>query len=90
METIKLSFIGRSDIGRSCLLYRFINKKFNNDLMATKAYNYYTSSMKMNNGKEIKLILYDHSEQERFESLTRNFLSLADGVIIHIENLFKL
>ena len=54
METIKLSFIGRSNAGRSCLLNRFIYKNFDDTLCAKIGNPFYQSSMKMNDGKEIK------------------------------------
>ncbi len=60
---MKVIVIGDSNVGKSCLLYRLAEGKFNNDLFATIGVDFYSKIINVEQVK-VKLQLWDTAGQE--------------------------
>jgi small GTP-binding protein len=84
---IKFLVLGDSHVGKTCILHRMIEKKFNPNFAATVGIDFkekilnYESPL---NGKSrrIKIQIWDTAGSERFRSLTRAFYRDAVGFLM--------
>ncbi len=90
IESFKVVVIGDAQIGKTCLVKRFIEGGFNPGEMNTLGAQFYAKKVKaeytsdQNNVKktEIKLQLWDTAGEERFKSLTSIYYKDAQAIII--------
>ena len=80
-ETLKLLLIGDSGVGKSCLLCRFTNNKFDDSNLSTIGIDFKVRHMVID-GKPVKLELWDTAGQERFRSITNAYYRGADGIAV--------
>lgn len=83
---MKLVLIGDSAVGKSCLLMRFAEDSFSDQLMTTIGIDFKTKMVELEKSM-IKLQVWDTAGQERFESLsagglTRAYYRGAMGIIL--------
>ena len=78
---IKLLILGDSSVGKTNFLYKYTENKFNEKYLASTAIDLQTKQIKIN-GKKIKLQIWDTAGQEKYKSLTKNFLLKAQGILI--------
>ena len=68
----KFIIIGDSNVGKSCLMMQFLEKKFKTHIDPTIGVEF--GSVKINrNGHELKLQIWDTAGQESFKSITRSY-----------------
>ena len=72
----KVVIIGDSNVGKTCLITRYVDEKFGDTQPTIGALH----RMKSVNG--VDLDLWDTAGQEQYKSLTRNFYRNSNGVII--------
>ena len=75
-------FVGDSGVGKTSILNRFIDEKFENDIKCTINIDFKTKSLKIDKNLFAKLNIYDTAGQEKFRTLTRQYYHNADGVIL--------
>uniref|UniRef100_A0A7S4KI91 Uncharacterized protein n=1 Tax=Paramoeba aestuarina TaxID=180227 RepID=A0A7S4KI91_9EUKA len=80
-DTLKLLLIGDSGVGKSCLLYRFTNNKFDTSNLSTIGIDFKVRYL-MVDDLPVKLELWDTAGQERFRSITNAYYRGADGIAI--------
>jgi small GTP-binding protein len=80
-EKCQLLIIGDSTVGKTSLLYRYSEDKFNSQHLATVGIDFYTKDEKMHN-KVIRVKIWDTAGQERYKSLTNAFFRNAQGIIL--------
>lgn len=77
----KYIIIGDSAVGKSCLLLRFTDKRFQPVHELTVGVEYGTRMLLLGN-KPIKLQIYDTAGQETFRSITRAYYRSSAGVLL--------
>ena len=78
----KIALIGESAVGKTSLLCRYLNNTHNFDIPSTFSANFATKKIKKEDGKEIKLQIWDTAGQEQHRSLTKLYFKNAAGIII--------
>ena len=64
----KLIFLGDQNVGKSCILNRFMNDTFTEEYQATIGIDFQSKNVQIDN-QDIHLLLYDTAGQEKFRSL---------------------
>lgn len=78
---MKILLIGDSGVGKSCLLVRFVDDKFNPSFITTIGIDFKIKTVEIN-GQKIKLQLWDTAGQERFRTITTAYYRGAMGIIL--------
>ncbi|KAG5841978.1 ras-related protein Rab-18-B-like [Anguilla rostrata] len=81
LTTLKLLIIGESGVGKSSLLLRFTEDKFDPELAATIGVDFKVKTVAVD-GNRAKLAIWDTAGQERFRTLTPSYYRGAQGVIL--------
>ena len=79
--TFKILTIGESNVGKTCVLRRFVENKFLKTHLATIGIDFKTKNITIKN-KEIKLKIWDTAGQERFRNITNQYYKGADGIVL--------
>lgn len=80
-QLFRVIIVGNTGVGKSCLLMRFSEDKFNENHDVTIGVEFGTRNLKIDN-QLIKLQIWDTAGQESFRSITRSFYRRADGVLL--------
>ena len=78
----KILTLGDSSVGKSSLILRFIDNKFQFDYLATMGIDYKHKIIELKNGKKVNLRIFDTAGQERFKSISLNFIKNANGILL--------
>ncbi|KAI5954834.1 SEC4 [Candida theae] len=78
---MKLLLVGDSGVGKSCLLLRFVEDKFNPSFITTIGIDFKIRTIE-SKGKKIKLQVWDTAGQERFRTITTAYYRGAMGIVI--------
>ena len=65
-EVIKIVLIGEASVGKTSIIYQFIDKIFQEDLQSTIGGTFNSKSIKCNNNKTLNLEIWDTAGQERY------------------------
>ena len=77
---LKILLIGDSAVGKTSILFRYINDEFPDCYISTIGVEYKMKTL-MINGRKINLKIWDTSGQERYRSITENFYRNANGIL---------
>ena len=69
---MKFILIGNSGVGKSCMLFQFIEDKFKGNLEPTIGIEFGTKIIH-SNGKVVRLQIWDSAGQENYRSITRSY-----------------
>ena len=78
--SLKILLIGDSEVGKTCLLQKFVEDSFQEEHIATIGVEYKHKYIVRNNYK-IRLKIWDTAGQERFHSITKNIYRNAEGIL---------
>lgn len=78
---MKILLVGDSGVGKSCLLVRFVEDRFNPSFITTIGIDFKIKTIDIN-GKKVKLQLWDTAGQERFRTITTAYYRGAMGIIM--------
>ena len=81
-KVIKLAMLGDSSVGKTSICYVFINLEFEDKLLSTIGQDKLECIMKMEDGKNMKIIIWDTAGQERFHSIALKACRKAQGIIV--------
>ncbi|CAK9300548.1 unnamed protein product [Gordionus sp. m RMFG-2023] len=81
IATLKILIIGESGVGKSSLLLRFTDDKFDPEQGATIGVDFKVTTMDVNDNR-VKLAIWDTAGEERFRALTPSYYRGAHGVIL--------
>ena len=81
VENIKVTLLGNTGVGKTCIIIRYINNIFEENYISTNGASY-TQKIIKNNGKEYQLDIWDTAGQEKYRSLGKNFYRDACIVIL--------
>ena len=76
----KIITLGDSGVGKTSIIRRYVNQKFEENTMSTIGFLTSTKDMVLKNGTKIKLKLIDTAGQENFQSLAKNYIKNSDAV----------
>jgi len=84
VETAKVVLLGESGVGKTCIIARFINNTFEENLISTTGASYAGKTMTFDEfgGKSIKFEIWDTAGQEKYRSLTKIFYKDAGAAIL--------
>ena len=77
----KLIFLGDQNVGKSCILNRFMNDTFAEEYQATVGLDFQCKNVKIDN-QDINLLLYDTAGQEKFRSLIPMYTRDANIILL--------
>jgi len=77
----KLIFLGDQYVGKSSILNRFYQDKFEPDYQATIGLDFHSKNVSIN-GNTVRLLLYDTAGQEKFKSLIPMYIRDANIIIV--------
>ena len=80
-ELFKIITIGDSDVGKTCILLRYIQNKFYENTLNTMGFDKNYKDIILKNGEKIKLCVIDTAGQEKYKALNKNYVKNADGVL---------
>lgn len=78
----KVLLLGDSTVGKTCFLMRYTDKTFQEIHMSTIGLDYRLKNMTLDNGKNVKLQIWDTAGQDRFRAITKNYYKGANGIIL--------
>ena len=78
----KVLLLGDSSVGKTCVLLRYCDKTFQEAHLSTIGLDYRLKTMTLENGKNIKLQIWDTAGQDRFRAITKNYYKGANGIIL--------
>ena len=83
-HTCKVVLLGESGVGKTCIIARFINNTFEENLISTTGASYAGKTMTFDeyNGKSIRFEIWDTAGQEKYRSLTKIFYKDAGAAIL--------
>ena len=81
-KAIKIGILGDSCVGKTQICYTLMNIEYDQNVLATIGVDKLETYLKLINGEEIKLILWDTTGVERFHSIALKSLKTANGAII--------
>ena len=79
--TFKILLLGDSEVGKTSIILRFCEDKFEESSITTIGLDTKTKFLKVND-KKIQLIIWDSAGQERFKSIAKNSYKGAHGIIL--------
>ena len=77
----KLIFLGDQYVGKSSILNRFYQDKFEPDYQATIGLDFHSKNTEIN-GESVRLLLYDTAGQEKFKSLIPMYIRDANIILV--------
>ena len=88
-STCKVVLIGRSGVGKTSIISKFIYNKFSIDLPSTIGCTYSTKDFYCKKyNKNITYNIWDTAGQEKYKSLTKHFI-LGAKIIIYVYDITK-
>lgn len=81
LATLKILIIGESGVGKSSLLLRFTDDRFDTELPATIGVDFKVKQLEVDSNR-VKLAIWDTAGQERFRTLTPGYYRGAQGAIL--------
>jgi|EP01047_Picozoa_sp_COSAG01_P042073 Ras-related protein Rab-1A len=77
----KILLIGDSGVGKTCLMFRFSDSKFQESYISTIGVDFKMRTVELG-GKKIRLQIWDTAGQERFRTITSSYYRGANGIIV--------
>lgn len=74
--------VGDCSVGKTSIINRFIENRFNKNLKNTINNEFRIKSIKLDSNTVVDLKIWDTCGEERFHSITKNFYHGADGIFI--------
>ena len=81
-EVIRITILGDQAVGKTTLRNVYLNIDFEENTLSTVGSNKSETKYKLEDGKEIKLFLFDTAGQERFRSIALKSVKNSQGVML--------
>ena len=78
----KILLLGDSSVGKTCFLMRYSDNTFQEIHMSTIGLDYKLKNVQLDDGKMVKIQIWDTAGQDRFRSITKNYYKGAHGIIL--------
>ena len=80
-NSVKITLLGNSGVGKTCIILRFTNNEYNENSISTKGANYMPKTIKVQD-KTLNLDIWDTAGQEQYRSLGKHFYKDSYIVIL--------
>ena len=77
----KITIIGNSDVGKSCILSKYVDNSFRDDTTGTIGVDFKVKNIKFKR-KSIKLQIWDPSGTERYRNIISSYFRGCHGIIL--------
>ena len=77
----KIITLGDGQVGKSSLIVRYVDNSFSTNYLSTIGVDSKYKKIKLN-GEEIKVKIFDTAGQERFRSITSDYIRKANGMLL--------
>ena len=81
----KIITLGDTGVGKTNFILRFIDDKFLLNHFSTFGIDYKFKNVELENGNKIRFKIYDTAGQERFKSISHNYIKKANGILLMYE-----
>ena len=78
----KILLLGDSSVGKTCFLMRYTDNTFQEIHMSTIGLDYKLKNVQLDDGKMVKIQIWDTAGQDRFRSITKNYFKGAHGIVL--------
>ena len=78
----KILLLGDSSVGKTCFLMRYTDNTFQEIHLSTIGLDYKLKNVQLEDGKFVKIQIWDTAGQDRFRSITKNYYKGAHGIIL--------
>ena len=79
--SISILFLGDSKVGKTNMIYRFVENKYSDEILVTLGFDIKTKIIKIMN-KNILVKIFDTAGQERFNAVTKSLFQKVQGIIL--------
>jgi len=79
---VKICLLGEANVGKTSLVYRFIENKFKDNYKSTLGVNLLKKDMELKGQGDVSAQIWDLGGQESFRSLRRLYLEGANGALV--------
>lgn len=79
---VKLCLLGEANVGKTSLVYRFIENKFRDNYKSTLGVNLLKKDLDVGDYKGVSAQIWDLGGQESFKSLRKLYLEGANGALV--------
>ncbi len=79
---IKLVFLGDSNVGKTSIIHRFCENKFEENGISTIAVAFKNKFLKIDSYTQVNMNIWDTAGQEKYRSMTRDYLRNSHGVFL--------
>ena len=79
--TFKIITIGNSGVGKTSILNRYISNTFREELIPTVGLDFSYKVVTLENGKKVKLKLFDTAGQEKFRAFSKAYFRNTDCIL---------
>ena len=81
-QIYKILLLGDSAVGKSCLLLRYCDAKFQDLHLATIGLDFRLKTIFLEDNKKVKVQIWDTAGQDRFLAITKNYYRGANGILL--------
>ena len=81
LKTFNIITLWDSGVGKTSIINRYINNKFDHNIACTLGLTYAYKEIKFNNKDKIRLKLFDTAGQEKYRALSKSYFKNADAVL---------
>ena len=78
---IKLLTLGDTNVGKTSLVLRFSDNKYNDNQLSTIGVDFKTKYMKLED-TSVKVLIWDTAGQERFKNIAKQYYRGANGILL--------
>jgi small GTP-binding protein len=78
---IKILTLGDTTVGKSSIVLRFSDNKFDDNIFATIGIDFKTKFIKVGEAT-VKVLIWDTAGQEKFQNIAKNYYKGANGVLL--------
>ena len=82
---INIILVGSGSDGKTSIILRYIDNTFALNYLATLGIDSKLKKVKMDNGSEVKVRIFDTAGQERFRSIATNYIKKSDCIIVNYD-----
>ena len=81
-EAFKIVLIGESGVGKTSIISQFIHKIFQDDIQPSMGGTFTSKSLLFDDGKVLRLDIWDTAGQEKYRALTQMFYKDANAAVL--------
>ena len=84
-KVIRISLLGDAAVGKTSILNTFLNIEFSSSTVSNIGIEKQNIKMKMKDGKEMKIIIWDTAGQDRFHSIATSTIKNSQGIVVSFD-----